>query len=473
MRNTTRDFHSSHRGGGRSSTRPTGTEMRALAWMGRHPLPWLVPITLLAGTFWLGRAAVGWTVAGLAASVLVWWRAHPATFDRFAAPWLRSQRRRWTAYRGKRWAGIMSDCELVKNNRATGHVQTPRVLRVRSTSRSLDTIRVRMVRGQDTRIWTEQAEALAHALGAERVAVVKYRPAVLTVVVERQMPFPVPLQAPPIPARSELVDLRALDIGDDEYGQPMTVSIIDGSHPLGAGATGSGKGSILWGILRQLGPMIRDGLVRVRMIDLKGGTETELGRELFWRRAIDIESALDLLTEARDEMKADQARMKDAQVRRAEVTVATPLDLIMIDEMAMLTAYGDRTQVREALRLLAEIMTQGRSSLWTVAGFIHEPSKDLLEIRELFTTRICLGVTAASHVDMVLGESARERGALADEIPLDEQHAGIGFRIDKRSRLPRRLRVGYSTDTDIEELARVCAPTRHLVGLPTRAEGAA
>ena len=34
----------------------------------------------------------------------------------------------------------------------------------------------------------------------------------------------------------------------------------------------------------------------------------------------------------------------------------------MIDEMAMLTAYGDRSDVREALRLLAEILTQGRAA---------------------------------------------------------------------------------------------------------------
>jgi S-DNA-T family DNA segregation ATPase FtsK/SpoIIIE len=123
--------------------------------------------------------------------------------------------------------------------------------------------------------------------------------------------------------------------------------------------------------------------------------------------------------------------------------------------------------------LLAEIMTQGRSSLWTVAGFIQEPSKDILEVRELFTTRICLGVTAASHVDMILGEGARERGALADEIPLDEEHAGIGFRIDKRSRLPRRLRVGHTTDADIAELVRLCTPKPHLAAVPASTEGVA
>lgn len=223
----------------------------------------------------------------------------------------------------------------------------------------------------------------------------------------------------------------------------MTISLVGGSHPLGAGATGTGKSEIIWGALRQCGPMIRDGLVRVWMIDLKGGTETEIGRPLFHRHATTIDEALGLLNEARDRMKTDQARQRSDGTRRDEVSAATPLDLIVIDEMAMLTAYGDRSQVREALRLLAEIMTQGRSTLWTVAGFLQEPSKDILEVRELFTTRICLGVTAASHVDMVLGEGARERGALADEIPLDEEHAGIGFRIDKRSRLPRRLRIGH------------------------------
>ena len=73
---------------------------------------------------------------------------------------------------------------------------------------------------------------------------------------------------------------------------------------------------------------------------------------------------------------------------------------------------------------------------------MQEPSKDVVDVRELFTTRICLGVTAACHVDMVLGDGARDRGALADEIPGDDAHAGIGFVIDPGSRLPVRFRAG-------------------------------
>jgi S-DNA-T family DNA segregation ATPase FtsK/SpoIIIE len=124
----------------------------------------------------------------------------------------------------------------------------------------------------------------------------------------------------------------------------------------------------------------------------------------------------------------------------------------------MLTAYGDRSGVREALRLLAEILTQGRAADHLVMAYVQEPSKDVVDVRDLFTTKICLGVTAASHVDMVLGDGARDRGALADQIPGDEAHAGIGFVIDAGSRLPVRFRAGWVTDDEIDELVIRCTP---------------
>ena len=124
----------------------------------------------------------------------------------------------------------------------------------------------------------------------------------------------------------------------------------------------------------------------------------------------------------------------------------------------MLTAYGDRGRVREALRLLAEVLTQGRAADHGVAAYVQEPSKDVVDVRDLFDTRICLGVTTASHVDMALGEGARDRGALADEIPGDPQHAGIGFVIDPITRLPIRFRAGHVTDPDIDDLVTRCTP---------------
>jgi S-DNA-T family DNA segregation ATPase FtsK/SpoIIIE len=81
-----------------------------------------------------------------------------------------------------------------------------------------------------------------------------------------------------------------------------------------------------------------------------------------------------------------------------------------------------------------------------------------VDVRELFTLRICLGVTAASHVDMALGEGARDRGALADQIPGDPDHAGIGFVIDPVTRAPLRFRFGWTTDAGIDELVQRWTP---------------
>jgi len=279
---------------------------------------------------------------------------------------------------------------------------------------------------------------------------------VLAVVVEREMPFGHVVPAPDIPPDPRLVDLTALDVGDDEHGNPFTIG-VRGRHVFVAGSTGAGKGSLIWSPLRAIGPMIPAGLVRITMIDLKGGAETERGRPLFHRYATTMAQAITVLTEVRDAMKARQEHLRRSRTRKLAVSEEWPLELVMIDEMAMLTAYGERGDVREAIRLLAEILTQGRACLVSVMGYVQEPTKDIVDVRELFTTRICLAVTAASHVDMVLGDGARERGALADEIPGDEAHAGIGFVIDQGSRLPVRFRAAYVSDEEIDELVARCA----------------
>jgi DNA segregation ATPase FtsK/SpoIIIE, S-DNA-T family len=167
------------------------------------------------------------------------------------------------------------------------------------------------------------------------------------------------------------------------------------------------------------------------------------------------------LTEFRDTMIARQDSLREAGKRRSTTSPETPYELLVIDELAMATAYGDRAVVREALRLLAEILTQGRAADCSVMAFVQEPSKDVVEVRDLFTTKICLGVTAAVHVDMTLGDGARDKGALADEIPGDPEHAGIGFAIAPGSRLPVRLRAGLVTDAEIAELVTFCTPGTH------------
>jgi DNA segregation ATPase FtsK/SpoIIIE, S-DNA-T family len=456
--NTAATGHGNGYGNGSATTgRRPGWEFRLLGWLLRHPVIALTPVVLVLGVVHAGPVSTGITVAALALLLVVWCRAHPPSFDRWAAPRLRTIARRWTTYRGGRWAWVLESCDLVRTHPRTGQLLVPRVSRVRAVTPSIDTLRVRMAPGQDLKVWTDQLPALADTLGAHRVAVTRRRPGELAMVVERVMPFTFIVEPTPIPERCDQVDLSCIRLGEDEYGRPFTIS-LRGKHFLGVGATGSGKSGMLWNALFALAPIIRDGLCRVWVIDLKGGTETQAAVSVFHRWATDGEQAVALLTEYRDAMLARQATMRTQRVRTNTITVDTPFELLIVDELAMLTAYGDRHLVREALRLLAEIMTQGRAADFSVAAYVQEPSKDVVDVRDLFTTRACLGVTAAVHVDMALGDGARERGALADEIPGDPQHAGIGFAIAPGSRLPVRFRAGLVTDRDITEFVTRATP---------------
>lgn len=439
------------------STRRAGREFRTLGWLIRHPLFVLVPAAVAAALVQFGPTITGAVLGVLVVVVLVWWRGHPPSFDRYAAPRLRTAARRWGAYRGGRWRGVVEDCGLVKDDRRTGNLLYPAVARVRSVTPTLDTLRVRMIRGQDVSVWTERLPALADALGVHRVAVTRSAPGVLSMVVERAMPFRWPVDPTPIPINLDAVDLTDLPIGEDEYGQPFTLS-ARGKHLLTVGDSGAGKSGALWNPLRGMAPLIRAGLVRVWCIDLKGGTETDRGAPLFHRWAITGEAARTLLVDFRDSMVDRQQQMRAANVRQNTITRQTPVNLLVIDELAMLTAYGDRLIVRDCLTLLAEILTQGRAADHCVWGYVQEPTKDVVDVRDLFTVKLCLAVTTASHVDMALGDGVRERGALADEIPHDPDHAGIGFAVLPRSRLPIRFRLGWVQDHDIDELVRRGAP---------------
>ena len=87
---------------------------------------------------------------------------------------------------------------------------------------------------------------------------------------------------------------------------------------------------------------------------------------------------------------------------------------------------------------------------------MSDPGKDVLPIRDLFPTRLCLRVTEDDQVRMVLSEGARKRGARCDEIR--DSLPGVGFALVDGVTEPVRLRIGHHTDDHITELVRQYAP---------------
>ncbi len=253
----------------------------------------------------------------------------------------------------------------------------------------------------------------------------------------------------PVP---DTVDLTAVPVGRTELGRRWLLWLL-GTHVLIAGVTGAGKGSVVWSLLRGIAPAIRSGLVQVWAVDPKGGMELGLGAPMFARFGHrDFAEIVGLLEDAVEVMRDRAARLAGV-VRLHTPTLEEPLILVLVDEVANLTAYMiDRDLRRRAEAALALLLTQGRAVGVSVVACLQDPRKEVLGLRNLFPTKIALRLDEASQVDMVLREGARDRGALAETIPATTP--GVGYVREDATADIVRIRAGYVTDPDLTAMAQ-------------------
>ena len=91
--------------------------------------------------------------------------------------------------------------------------------------------------------------------------------------------------------------------------------------------------------------------------------------------------------------------------------------VIIVDEVAFLTAYHPDKTLRERIKAaLATLTTQGRAVGYCVVAALQDPRKEVMSIRNLFPDRIAMRLDEPEQVDMVLGDGARDRGAAAELI---------------------------------------------------------
>lgn len=422
--------------------------VRLPAWVLRHPrtVGIVVLLVWLCATF--GDEQVVCAALMVLVGVVVWRLAHPASFAEIAAWRLAAWWRCWWVYR-REWKSVMSLHELVEYDDGVLLVPPKRV----RCGRDSDMVLVRMLPGQVPGDWEAAAEGLAHAWGARACRVRMNRPGYVMLELPRADRLVEPVPALPVP---EEVDLAALPVGVAESGGPWLLRLL-GTHVLVAGVTGAGKGSVLWSILRAVCPMIRDGLVQVWALDPKGGMELGPGRRLFARFAAgSYDDMLALLDDAVELMRERAGRLA-GRTRQHVPTPSEPLVLLMVDEVANLTAYLPDRKVRERFAgALSLLLSQGRAVGVNVVAALQDPRKEVLGFRNLFPTKIALRLDEPVQVDMVLGDGARRMGAVCDRIP--EALPGVGYvRLDGL-REPVRVRAGYVSDTDIAAMCRDYAP---------------
>ncbi|WFE59649.1 FtsK/SpoIIIE domain-containing protein [Micromonospora sp. WMMD712] len=426
-------------------------------WLARG----LFRLTVLAVRYWwlTGPAALalwvraefgGLVLAGVALAVAAgcvgWWRWHPSSWLRFGWYPLVARVRALVVYR-RRWASVMATCGLA--TAFAGDRYVPQLLRVRC-DRYGDELTVRLLPGQIPDDWGQAAERLAYAFRL-RTGQARSTDRPDRVVLRLVRRDPLAEVVGPLPV-AEVPDFDGLALGVDENGRTYRLR-LSGSHVLIAGATGSGKGSVLWSLIRSVAAGIRSGLVEVWAFDPKGGMELATGVPLFARFAYDDpDSMAGVLEEAVKRMRVRAARLRGV-TRQHVPTPEDPLLVLVVDELAALTAYITDRKVRDRIKeALGLLLSQGRAVGVHVVAALQDPRKDVLPFRDLFPTRIGLRLTEPEQVDMVLGDSARDRGALCDRIP--ESSPGVGFVVLDGVREPVRVRFAYLTDDDIRQLGR-------------------
>jgi len=429
-------------------------------FLARHPV-----LDLAAAVLILAWRLGGWPGPVILTStvtvILIGWRFRwPASFTRVIGSPARGKWRRWHYQR--HWLAVLTIARLVPVFR--GQVLVPVLGKVRST-RYTDRVPVRLASGQAPADFAARAENLANGFGALLCRVRSARPGFVILEFVRRDALAAILPALAIPGQA---DLKALAIGRQEDGSPWLVR-LHGTHLLVAGATGAGKGSILWSLIRALLGLLQAGLVKILAADPKV-MELAYGRAIFDRYgqyAADPAAIVAMLEGAGRDMRARAAQLAGKQ-RDHTPTAEFPFVVIVVDEVAFLTAYQPDKHLRERVKAaLATLTTQGRAVGYCVVAALQDPRKEVMSIRNLFPDRIAMRLDEPEQVDMVLGDGARDRGATSDLISSDPATgAGVGFVRLEADPDPVRVRAAWVSDEDIRAMAAQCtavlAPDREL-----------
>jgi S-DNA-T family DNA segregation ATPase FtsK/SpoIIIE len=135
-------------------------------------------------------------------------------------------------------------------------------------------------------------------------------------------------------------------------------------------------------------PLMQARLARVLAADPKL-MELAYGRAIFatyGSYAADPAAIAAMLDAAVADMQDRAGRFAGRQ-RNHTPTREDPFTVVLVDEVAFLTAYQPDRKLKERIMLaLATITTQGRALGFCVVAALQDPRKDVLTIRNLFLT---------------------------------------------------------------------------------------
>src|SRR5262245_59014372 len=220
-------------------------------------------------------------------------------------------------------------------------------------------------------------------------------------------------------------------------------------------------------------PAMVAGLVRVWAAGPKR-MELAYGRAIFdrfGRYAATPEAVAAMLEDAVAQIQACAAIFAGKH-REHTPTIEHPFIVVLVDEVAFLTAYLTDRAIRDRIKAaLATLTTQGRAVGYSVVAALQDPRKEVMSIRNLLPARMARRLDDPEQVDMLLGDGARDRGALAELISTDETAgAGVAYVRLATDPDPVRVRAAWVTDADIRAMVSEYAPAEKV--RPLRADAA-
>lgn len=394
-------------------------------------LVWWVPTGGLAAAIVLLAIAVG---------LRLWARRHPASYARCSVAVATRRRARELT---RTWTEVCASCGLERD----GAVPVIRRRRVRGPHVEL---LVTPLLGQTLEHFAAVSEPLRSAVQASRLRLEPQgaRDVLMIFTVVENLRAAFPSTVP-----NEVPSLDHATLGRQEDGRPWRLAL--GPHTLVAGSSGAGKGSVFWSFALALAPAVRAGSVHLHGIDLKAGMEVLMARGLFTSVATDAVEAVALLEDLVTDMQ-ERARQYAGTQRSHSATPENPLHIVMIDELAALTAYNNERELqRRAETAINLLCSQGRAPGFMVFACLQDPRKEVIPSRGLFTQMVGLRLKDISETTMVLGETAALTGAHCHRIT--REVPGTGYVVPEDGGHPILVRAGFASDELIRNVAQTYA----------------
>jgi hypothetical protein len=297
----------------------------------------------------------------------------------------------------------------------------------------------------------ERAEPIISAsLGVREVRLVvdPARHNHVTLTITRRDPFESASLPCPLVTGSRFDAWRPIPVGVDEEGEIVTLSLPEHNVLFGA-EPGGGKSGALSSLVAAfaLDPTVTLWLFDGKLVELAPWLDCA-------QRFVgpDIELAITVLEELRDEMDERYRDLLARKVRKVSPGDSLGLHVVAIDELALYVAGVDKKLASRFSELLRDLVARGRAAGIIVLAATQKPSIDIVPsaLRDLFGFRWALRCATREASDTVLGSGWSSQNFSAADI--DPARRGVGLLLHEGG-TPIRLRSFHLTDADVGHIS--------------------